>query len=50
MPDHNMTQREKFEAAARELECDDDAERLDAKLKKIAKAAKPDGDKENTAK
>lgn len=33
----NKTQREKFEAAARELECDDDDERFNEKLKRVAK-------------
>jgi hypothetical protein len=39
------TQREKFEEAARELETDDREEAFDAKLKTIAKAPSPKGDK-----
>lgn len=31
------TQLEKFQKAARELECDDDEKRFDAKLKKLVK-------------
>lgn len=36
----NQTQREKFDQAARELECDEDEARWDATLKKVA-AQKP---------
>ncbi len=44
----DKTQRERFEEAARELECDDDDTRFDAALKKIAKAGKkPDDDKKD---
>ena len=38
----DQSQLERFKAAARELECDDDDKRFDAKLKKLAKAPKPD--------
>ncbi len=33
-----QTQREKFEKAAREAECDEDESRWDERLKKVAKA------------
>ncbi len=41
------TQLDKFKAAARELETDDDEERFDEKLKKLAKA-KPEGESRNS--
>lgn len=41
----SQSQSERFKEAARELECDDDEARFDAKLKKVAKA-KPKDDKE----
>ena len=48
MQDQQKTQRDRFEEAARELECDDDDTRFDAALKKIAKAGKkPDDDKKD---
>ena len=34
---NDQTQRQKFEHAARELECDESEERWDATLKKVAK-------------
>lgn len=34
----NLTQRDRFEQAARELECDDDPERFAERVRKIAKA------------
>jgi hypothetical protein len=39
-----QSQIDRFKEAARELECDDDEARFDAKLKKIAKAPKPKDD------
>lgn len=39
---------EKFKEAARELETDDSEEAFDAKLKKIAKAPIPNGDKDKS--
>jgi hypothetical protein len=44
------TQREKFEAAAREVETDDREEAFDAIVKKIAKAPPPRDDKPPTKK
>jgi hypothetical protein len=41
---HDRSQRERFEEAARSLECDESGERFDAALKKIA-AHKPKKDK-----
>jgi hypothetical protein len=38
------TQLDRFKEAARQLECDDDEARFDAKLKKVAKASKPKDD------
>ena len=40
-----LTQLDRFREAARELECDDDEARFDAKLKKIATAPKPKDEK-----
>ena len=37
-----QTQREKFEHAARELECDDDETRFKERLKKLADAKPPE--------
>jgi len=37
------SQSDKFKAAARELETDDDEKRFDEKLGKVAKAQKPKG-------
>lgn len=37
-------QLDRFKEAARQLECDDDEARFDAKLKKVAKAAQPKDD------
>lgn len=37
-----ISQRERFIEAARELECDDDKERFEGRLKKIAKAKPKD--------
>jgi len=46
MADEPKTQAEKFADLARELECDDDEEAFDERLKKLAKApAKPKGEK-----
>jgi hypothetical protein len=39
------SQFDRFRDAARELECDDDEARFDAKLKKVAKAPKPKNEK-----
>lgn len=39
----DQTQRDKFEQAARELECDESEERWDETLKKVAKQ-KPDSE------
>ena len=41
------SQLERFKAVARELECDDDDARFDAKLKNLAKAPKPDDKKDD---
>ncbi|WP_413873551.1 hypothetical protein [Albidovulum sp.] len=38
-------QPDRFREAARALECDDDEARFDAKLKKVAKAQKPKGER-----
>jgi hypothetical protein len=38
MSNHPKTQRERFEETARQLECDEDEERFDATVKKVAKA------------
>lgn len=43
MPDE-QTQSEKFEALARELECDQDEAAFDEKLKRVAKQAPPRDD------
>jgi hypothetical protein len=37
MPDTEKAQLDKFKAAARDLECDEDEARWDATLKKVAK-------------
>lgn len=39
------SQLDRFREAARALECDDDEEHFDAKLKKVAKAPKPKDEK-----
>lgn len=41
MPKSSSNQRERFAEAARELECDDDKERFERRLKKIAKPKAP---------
>ncbi len=41
-------QLDKFKAAARELECDDDAPRFDAMVKKIAKSSKKSKDEKES--
>lgn len=41
----DMSQPDRFREAARELECDDDDARFDAKLKKVATAQKPKDEK-----
>ena len=48
MTDKSQTQLDKFKAAARDLECDDDSERFDAMVEKIATAGgkKPKDEKE----
>lgn len=43
--DDKETQREAFERVARELECDDDEDRFNARVKKIATGTKPKDDK-----
>ncbi|MDI3335657.1 hypothetical protein QKW60_04525 [Defluviimonas aestuarii] len=40
----SSTQPDRFREAARALECDDDEDHFDAKLKKVAKAQKPKDD------
>ncbi len=46
--EQEKTQLDRFKEAARELETDDDADRFDAALKRIAKAGKkPDDDKKD---
>jgi hypothetical protein len=45
MTKETPSQADRFREAARALECDDDAAHFDAKLKKVAKAAKPKGEK-----
>jgi hypothetical protein len=40
-PEEREAQLRAFQQAARDLECDDDAERFDEKLKKLARAPKP---------
>jgi len=47
MPQKTPTQADRFKEAARELECDDDEARFDAKLKKVAKAPKPKATKDD---
>jgi hypothetical protein len=37
MTDQKQSQLDKFKEAARELECDDDEERFDERLKKLVK-------------
>jgi hypothetical protein len=39
--DDKQTQREKFEEAARKLDCDEDEARWDERLKKVAKQKVP---------
>ena len=43
---NNQDQINRFREAARQLECDDDEAKFDAKLKNIAKAKTPDPPKE----
>jgi hypothetical protein len=38
MSENNKSQKERFIETARQLECDEDKERFEAKLKRIAKA------------
>lgn len=45
----DQTQREKFERAARDLDCDESEERWDATLKKVAKQKPPETDNEDRA-
>lgn len=40
MPEEREAQLRAFQQAARDLECDDDAERFDERLKKLATAPK----------
>ena len=40
-----VVSKDSFEAVAKRLECDDDKARFEAKLGKLAKAAKPSGRK-----
>lgn len=37
MTDHNKSQSDKFKDAARELECDDDEQRFNERLRKLVK-------------
>lgn len=41
-PEESDLQLRAVQDAARELECDDDPERLDERLKRLAKAPRPD--------
>ena len=41
MTETKQSQLDKFKAKARELECDEDEERFNANLRKLAKAPKP---------
>lgn len=45
MPPPRKSQLEKFKEAARELETDDDEERFNGRLKKLAKKKREDDDK-----
>ena len=45
MSDSRKSQSDRFAEAARQLECDDDEAKFNAKLKKVAKATKPKDDK-----
>lgn len=47
MPDDPRTQAEKFADLARELECDEDEDAFDERLKKLATAPKADPEKSN---
>jgi len=42
LPDQHKNQLDRFKEAARELECDDDEDRFDTIVKKVAKAGRND--------